>query len=65
MVGMRGSGKTTLAKAICRKWDLPFLDGDAILESRLCMSIRDMFEKHGEEWFRDREMECLEEITKS
>ncbi len=64
LVGMRGSGKTTLAKCICQKWNLPLLDGDAHLETRLNMSIRDMFEQQGEAWFRDREVECLAEITK-
>ena len=64
LVGMRGSGKTSLAKCIFQKWNLPLLDADSILESRLNMSIREMFETQGEAWFRDREVECLAEITK-
>lgn len=40
------------------------MDADSILEARLNMSIREMFEKQGEAWFRDREVECLAEITK-
>jgi len=38
-----------------RRLGLPFLDSDSVIEQRLGCSIREFFEREGEERFRDIE----------
>ena len=63
LVGLPGSGKTTLGRQLARRFDKPFVDADIELETRLGVSIPTIFEIEGEAAFRDREAAMIEELT--
>jgi shikimate kinase len=63
LVGMPGSGKTTIGRQLSRRLGLPFMDSDQIIEERLGCSIREYFEHCGEEAFRDVEQKVLDDLT--
>lgn len=57
LIGMRGSGKTTIAKILAEKLSREWIDLDVSLINRINMTIPAIVEKHGWNWFRDRESE--------
>lgn len=63
LIGMRGSGKTTLGRLIAETYGTPLIDCDKVLETRLGISIREMFSRFGEPGFRDKEADCLEDLV--
>ncbi len=63
LVGMPGSGKSTVGRHLARKLNLPFFDSDHAIEQRLGCSIREFFEVEGEERFRDIESEVIDQLT--
>lgn len=63
LVGLPGSGKSTLGRALARRLGKPFLDADAELERRLGASIPTIFEIEGEAAFRDREEAVIADIV--
>jgi shikimate kinase len=63
LVGLPGSGKSTVGRQLARRLTLPFLDSDAVIEQRLGCSIREYFEREGEERFRDLESQVIDELT--
>ena len=48
LIGMMGSGKTTIGKEISKKSSLKFKDTDLLIENHEKMKIRDIFEQKGE-----------------
>lgn len=58
LVGPMGAGKTTLGKKLAKALDLPFTDTDRLVESEHG-KITDIFEKEGEQRFRDYEQQAL------
>jgi len=63
LVGMPGSGKSTVGRQLSRRLALPFFDSDHVIEHRLGCSIREYFEHEGEERFRDLEAQVIGELT--
>jgi shikimate kinase len=63
LVGLPGSGKTTVGRQLARRLHLPFEDSDHAIEARLGCSIRQYFETEGEDKFRDIEQEVIAELT--
>ena len=63
LVGLPGSGKSTVGRQLARRLKLPFLDSDHVIEERLGCSIRDYFEREGEASFRDVEESVIDELT--
>jgi shikimate kinase len=63
LVGLPGSGKSTVGRQLARRLQLPFQDSDHVIEARLGCSIRDYFEREGESSFRDVEESVLDELT--
>ena len=64
LVGLPGSGKSTVGRHLARRLQLPFLDSDHEIEARLGCSIRDFFEREGEASFRDIEESVIERLTR-
>jgi len=62
LIGMRGSGKSTIAPRLADMLGFGVIDADAEIERRSGMTIRDMFEKHGEAYFRGIEREVLMDL---
>lgn len=65
MVGLPGSGKSTVGRQLARRIHLPFYDSDHAIESQLGCSIREYFEREGEERFRDVEESVLDDLTRN
>ncbi len=62
LVGMMGSGKTAIGKAMAARLGVPFLDSDAAIEEAASVSIAEIFERDGEAFFRKREAEVIERL---
>jgi len=63
LIGLPGSGKSSVGRLLARRLQLPFIDSDQVLEQRLGCTIREFFEREGEERFRDWEQAVLDELT--
>lgn len=63
LVGLPGSGKSTVGRQLARRLQLPFYDSDHVIEERLGCPIRVAFERDGEPAFRDLEESVLDELT--
>ena len=62
LIGLRGSGKTTIGRCLADKLWQKFVDLDEHIIQRAGQSIREIFESHGEEHFRDLETKALAEV---
>lgn len=65
LVGLPGSGKSTIGRHLARRSNLTFVDSDSRIEQRFGCSIREYFEREGEDLFRDAEVEVIDELTRS
>jgi shikimate kinase len=63
LVGMPGSGKSTVGRQLSRRLGLPFFDSDHVIEQRLGCSIREYFANAGEAAFRDVEQQVLADLA--
>jgi shikimate dehydrogenase len=59
LTGYRGSGKTTVGRALAAALSLPFIDTDSLVEERAGRSIPAIFAAEGEEGFRVREKSVI------
>ena len=64
LIGMMGSGKSELGAAAARILALPFYSTDDMAEQEAGMTITEIFERHGEEYFRDMESEILRKVSR-
>ncbi len=62
--GFMGSGKTTIAKAISEKSNIPFIDLDTYIELNERKTISELF-KEGEEIFREKESYYLKQVIQN
>ena len=65
LIGLPGAGKSTVGRQLARRLQLPFFDSDHVIEQRLGCSIREYFEREGEDRFRDLEASVIDELTQS
>ncbi len=65
LIGPMGAGKSTLGRILAQRLNLPFLDIDREVEMRSGVSIGWIFDKEGEEGFRQRETLLLRELSQS
>ncbi len=63
LIGLPGSGKSTVGRQLARRLQLPFFDSDHVIEQQLGCSIREYFEREGEARFRDVEQAVIDELT--
>ncbi|HQR99894.1 MULTISPECIES: shikimate kinase [unclassified Polaromonas] len=63
LIGLPGSGKSTIGRQLARRLGRPFIDTDQVIEQRVGLSIREFFEREGEESFRDLEQSVIDELT--
>ena len=62
LVGLPGSGKSTLGKRLAEELRLPFLDLDSLIELAEGMKVSAIFAEKGEEYFRQVERQCLQNV---
>jgi len=65
LLGMMGSGKSTIGRLLARKLNLQFIDVDTVIENETKMKIFDIFKKKGEIFFRSLEEKITLEILNS
>lgn len=63
LVGLPGSGKSTVGRHLGRRLRIPFIDSDQAIEMRLGCTIRVFFEREGEAAFRDMEAQVIDALT--
>lgn len=61
LIGMPGSGKTTLGKQLADTLSLPFVDLDKVIEDHEQKDVKDIFREQGEDHFRLIESQLLRE----
>jgi len=60
LVGMMGVGKSTIGRRMAARLKLPFVDADTEIEvAHAGMTIPEIFERHGEPYFRDGEARVI------
>lgn len=64
LVGMPGSGKTTVGALLADRLDLPFVDVDAEIEARAGRDAAGIFAEAGEGGFRSLEREAIAELAR-
>lgn len=65
LVGMMGSGKTAIGRALALRLGVPYVDSDAEIETAANATIAEIFERSGEPFFRDREAEVIARVLQS
>ena len=59
LVGLRGAGKSTIGPLLARRLDVPFVELDTLIEEAAGLPAAQIFEIHGESYFRRLERETL------
>jgi shikimate kinase len=62
LLGFMGSGKSYSGKRLADKFGMSFVDLDDYIEKKVGRTIREIFEKEGEDYFRKIEQACLFEM---
>jgi shikimate kinase len=65
LVGLMGSGKSSIGRRLAQRLGLAFVDADTEIETAAKMTIPEIFARHGEEYFRDGERRVIARILKS
>lgn len=63
LIGMPGSGKSTLSKLLGERLSREVVDTDALIEKKAGMTIPDIFAKYGEAYFRELEAKAVLEAS--
>lgn len=63
LIGLMGTGKTTVGRQLSRRLKKAFYDSDRVIEERTGADIPLIFEKEGEAGFRKREKAVIDELT--
>jgi shikimate kinase len=62
LIGPPGAGKTTVGQLVAERLGVPFVDTDAVVESRAGRRIPDIFLEDGEPSFRDLERAAVVDV---
>ena len=63
VVGLMAVGKSTVGRMLAEALDMPFVDSDQEIEQRSGAEISWIFDVEGEEGFRDREEQVIDELS--
>lgn len=64
LIGMPGSGKSTVGKILSKMLCMPLVDTDALVEQTAGKTIPELFAQEGERAFRDRETAAARQAAK-
>ena len=65
LVGLMGAGKSTIGRRLAQKLGLAFVDADAEIEQAAGKSVPDIFQDHGEVYFREGERKVIARLLES
>lgn len=63
LIGLPGTGKSTVGRHLARQLNRPFVDTDHLIEQSIGCSISVYFEHQGEAAFREIEAQVIDEVT--
>tara|TARA_Y100000385_G_scaffold291610_1_gene370677 strand:+ start:2441 stop:2962 length:522 start_codon:yes stop_codon:yes gene_type:complete len=63
LIGLSGTGKSSIGKQLASRLKVNFMDTDAIIEKSKEKSISEIFKNDGESYFRKLELEFLQELA--
>ncbi len=64
LIGFMGTGKSTIARLLSRRLKAEQMEMDQRIVEQEGMEINEIFARHGQEYFRDRETQTLRELSK-
>lgn len=64
LIGYRCSGKSTVGRRLAERLSREFIDCDDYIEKKTELTIREIFELHGESHFRSLESRAIGELAK-
>ena len=65
LTGFMGTGKSSVGRKLASRLSLGYADTDDLIEEKAKMSVKDIFLRHGEYFFRDIEKEVISAFTRS
>ncbi|HXZ26041.1 MAG TPA: shikimate kinase, partial [Nitrospiria bacterium] len=63
LIGMMGTGKSAVGRALAKRLKRPFYDTDRLIEEREGRSITAIFQSNGEDYFRQVESAVIRDVT--
>ena len=63
LLGLTGAGKSTVGKLLANKLSYPFIDLDEVIRFETRRTVEEIFEKDGEEYFRQLEKKFLQKVA--
>lgn len=64
LIGYRAAGKSTVGKKLAARLDRPFVDADLKLVEACAMSINECVNRHGWDYFREKEKTILKQLCR-
>ena len=65
LIGFMGVGKSTVGKGLSERLEYELIDTDELIEEKEGLSISSIFEKKGEDYFRELETDTIKELSSS
>jgi shikimate kinase/3-dehydroquinate synthase len=65
LVGLMGSGKTSIGRRLAQRLGLDFVDSDVEIERAAAMSVAEIFSRYGEAYFRDGERRVMARLLEN
>ncbi len=62
LVGLMGAGKSSIGRRLAHRLGLPFVDADTEIEKAADLTIPEIFDRHGEAYFRSGEVRVVARI---
>ena len=62
LIGLMGAGKTTIGRRLAKRLKMPFADADTEIEKAAGKTVPEIFEEHGEQYFRDGERRVIDRL---
>jgi len=63
LIGFMGTGKSIIGRDLVKRLEMPCKDTDAMIVKRSGMEISEIFERHGEAYFRELESQVVKEVS--